>query len=85
LWFSKLRESLDAFNNEIAKLVNGTVRFKLYKGSANIVGRKSPNGLYFENLATYSPEDEFDHRAGGMFTKVWGLPLKVFARANKKK
>ncbi len=84
LWFSKLREALDSFNNEIAKLVNGTVRFKLYKGSANIVGRKSPNGLYFENLATYSPEDEFDHRAGGMFTKVWGLPLKVFAKVNKK-
>ncbi|WP_457642011.1 argininosuccinate synthase [Persephonella sp.] len=84
LWFSKLREALDAFTEEIAQLVNGIVRFKLYKGSAQIVGRKSPNGLYFETLATYSPEDEFDHKAGEMFTKVWGLPLKVFAKANKK-
>ena len=84
LWFSKLREALDAFTEEIAQLVNGIVRFKLYKGLAQIVGRKSPNGLYFETLATYSPEDEFDHKAGEMFTKVWGLPLKVFAKANKK-
>ncbi|GAB6071714.1 argininosuccinate synthase [Venenivibrio stagnispumantis] len=84
LWFSKLRESLDAFNNEIAKIVNGTVRIKLYKGNFYIVGRKSPNSLYSEELATYSPQDAFDHKAGGAFTKVWGLPLKVFARANKK-
>lgn len=84
LWFSKLRESLDAFNNEIAKIVNGVVRVKLYKGSFKIVGRKSPNSLYHEDLATYSPKDAFDHKAGGAFTKVWALPLKVFARSNKR-
>lgn len=84
LWFSKLRESLDAFNNEIAKVVNGTVRVKLFKGKFSIVGRKSPNSLYSEDLATYSPKDSFDHKAGGAFTKVWALPLKVFARANKR-
>jgi len=84
LWFSKLRESLDASNNEIAKIVNGTVRIKLYKGSFKIVGRKSQNSLYSEDLATYSPKDAFDHKAGGAFTKVWALPLKVFARANKR-
>lgn len=85
LWFSKLREALDAFTSEIAQLVNGTVRFKLYKGNAQIVGRKSPNGLYFETLATYSPEDEFDHKAGEMFTKIWGLPLKVLRKQTRDK
>jgi argininosuccinate synthase len=60
------------------------VRIKLYKGSFKIVGRKSPNSLYSEDLATYSPKDTFDHKAGGAFTKVWALPLKVFARANKR-
>ena len=84
LWFTPLREALDAFNNQIAKLVTGTVRFKLYKGNAQVVGRKSPNSLYIEDLATYSPKDTFDHKAGAAFTKVWSLPLKVMGRVRKK-
>ncbi len=84
LWFTPLREALDAFNNQIAKLVTGTVRFKLYKGNAQVVGRKSPNSLYIEDLATYSPKDAFDHKAGAAFTKVWSLPLKVMGRVRKK-
>ncbi len=84
LWFTPLREALDAFNNQIAELVTGTVKFKLYKGIAQVVGRKSPNSLYSEDLATYSPKDVFDHRAGAAFTKVWSLPLKVMGRVRKK-
>jgi len=85
LWFTPLREALDAFNNQIAPLVTGTVRFKLLKGSAQVVGRKSPNSLYIEDLATYSPKDSFDHRAGAAFTKVWSLPLKVMGRVRNRK
>jgi len=85
LWFTPLREALDAFNNQIAPLVSGKVKFKLYKGSAQVVGRKSPNSLYFEDLATYSPKDTFDHKAGAAFTKVWSLPLKVMGRVRKAK
>ncbi|WP_456455125.1 argininosuccinate synthase [Thermovibrio sp.] len=85
LWFTPLREALDAFNAEIATLVNGKVRFKLFKGSAWVVGRTSPNSLYFEDLATYSPKDSFDHKAGAAFTKVWSLPLKVMGRVRKSK
>ncbi len=84
LWFTPLREALDAFNNRISPLVTGTVRFKLYKGNAQVVGRKSPNSLYVEDLATYSPKDAFDHKAGAAFTKVWSLPLKVMGRVRKK-
>lgn len=80
LWFSPLREALDAFNSEIAKYATGTVRLKLYKGRVSVVGRKSPNSLYVEDLATYSEKDAFDHRAGANFTKVFGLPLKVLGR-----
>ena len=85
LWFTPLREALDAFNGQIAPLVSGTVRFKLFKGSAQVVGRKSPNSLYIEDLATYSPKDAFDHKAGAAFTKVWSLPLKVMGRVRKAK
>ncbi|WP_456419825.1 argininosuccinate synthase [Thermovibrio sp.] len=85
LWFTPLREALDAFNAQIAPLVSGTVRFKLFKGNAQVVGRKSPNSLYIEDLATYSPKDAFDHKAGAAFTKVWSLPLKVMGRVRKAK
>ncbi|ADY73674.1 Argininosuccinate synthase [Desulfurobacterium thermolithotrophum DSM 11699] len=85
LWFTPLREALDAFNNSIAPLVTGKVKFKLFKGSANIVGRISPNSLYIEDLATYSPKDSFDHKAGAAFTKVWSLPLKVMGRVRKER
>ncbi len=76
-WFSPLREALDAFVDETQKRVNGVVRLKLYKGNCVPVGRKSPNSLYDFNLATYDPEDSFDHRTGEGFCKVWGLPLMV--------
>ncbi|MEZ0360761.1 MAG: argininosuccinate synthase [Hydrogenobacter sp.] len=84
LWFSPLREALDAFTSKLAKLVNGSVRLKLYKGSLTPVGRNSPNSLYVEELATYSEKDAFDHRAGASFTKVFGLPLKVFGRVRRR-
>ena len=83
LWFSPLREALDAFNNTLAELVTGEVRVKLYKGSAVVVGRRSPNSLYNEELATYSEKDLFDHRAGKFFTEIWGLPLKVAGEVKK--
>ena len=84
LWFSSLREALDAFNNNISKYINGTVRLKLYKGNIDVVGRKSPNALYIEELSTYTEKDAFDHKAGAMFTKVYGLPLKVLGRVKAK-
>ena len=80
LWFTPLREAIDAFTNTLAELATGEVRVKLYKGSVSVVGRKSPNSLYIEELATYSEKDQFDQIAGKHFTKVWGLPLKVLGR-----
>ncbi|MCS7262247.1 MAG: argininosuccinate synthase [Aquificaceae bacterium] len=84
LWFSPLREALDAFTSSLARYVNGKVRLKLYKGHLQVVGRSSPNSLYVEDLATYSERDAFDHRAGASFTKVFGLPLKVLGRVREK-
>jgi len=83
LWFSTLRESLDAFNDNIAKLITGKVKFKLYKGYGDVVGRSAEKSMYIEDLATYSPHDSFDHKAGAAFTKVWSLPLKVAGRVRK--
>jgi argininosuccinate synthase len=79
-WFSPLRDALMAFNNSVAQTINGDVRLKLFKGSLQVVGRTSPNGLYNHKLATYGTEDQFDHRAAEGFINLLGLPLSLFSR-----
>ncbi len=76
LWFTPLKEALDAFFREHQKRVNGTVRLKLDRGHIIMAGRKSPNSLYQEKLATYSAGDTFDHTAANGFIKIWGLPYE---------
>ncbi len=84
LWFSPLTPALEAFLQETQQYVNGTVRVKLFKGHAIVEGRKSPNSLYDEKLATYTSEDEFDQSASVGFIKLWGLPTEVHSSVNKK-
>jgi argininosuccinate synthase len=83
LWHSPLREALDAFMEATAVYVNGTVRLKLEPGNARVVGRSSPAPLYERKLATYDREDAFDHKAAEGFVKLWGLPLKTWARTRR--
>ncbi|HHV78724.1 MAG TPA: argininosuccinate synthase [Firmicutes bacterium] len=85
LWFSPLREALDAFIDSTQKYVNGTVRVKLHKGQCTVVGRKSSNSMYVLDLATYDRADKFDHKASKGFIDIWGLPTKVFASINGNK
>jgi argininosuccinate synthase len=72
-----------AFIDETQKTVSGTVRVKLFKGHAVVVGRKSVNSLYDLELATYNADDKFDHNAAVGFIKLYGLPTKVYSRVNK--
>ncbi|MBN2907952.1 argininosuccinate synthase [Polycladomyces sp. WAk] len=85
LWFSPLKKALDAFIDVTQETVSGTVRVKLFKGHAVVTGRKSDRSLYNEKLATYTPEDTFDHQAAVGFIRLWGLPTQVFATVNPKK
>ncbi len=85
LWFSPLTDALTAFVESTQRYVTGMVRVKLYKGSAEIVGRESPYSLYSEGLATYAKGDEFDHTSAEGFIYVWGLPLRTVASAHKDK
>ena len=78
LWFSPLKRALDGFVNETQSTVSGTVIVKLYKGSMTIAGRNSKFSLYNAKLATYTKEDQFDHRASEGFIKIFGLPLKTY-------
>ncbi|MEN3185768.1 MAG: argininosuccinate synthase [Atribacterota bacterium] len=84
LWYSPLKEALDAFMEKIAEQVTGVVRVKLFKGNMTIVGRKSDYSLYDFGLATYDRGDLFDHRASEGFIKLWGLPIRTQSIVHKK-
>jgi argininosuccinate synthase len=85
LWFTPLREALDAFINETQKSVTGTVRLKLYKGTITIAGRKSPHSLYWEQLATFGRDEIYNQRDAEGFINLFGLPIKVKALLDKKR
>ncbi len=82
LWYSPLRNALQAFVDETQKVVSGVIRVKLFKGTHTVVGRKSNHSLYNEELATYSKGDLFDHHAAVGFIKLWGLTTKVYSQVN---
>ncbi|MDX2244011.1 MAG: argininosuccinate synthase [Leptolyngbyaceae cyanobacterium bins.302] len=84
LWYSPLRDALDAFVQKTQERVTGTVRVKLFKGTAGVVGRQSAHALYSHDMATYGAEDKFDHKAAEGFVYVWGLPTRVWAETGRK-
>jgi argininosuccinate synthase len=85
LWFSSQREALDGFFNSMNKTISGNVRIRLHKGSCVVEGRRSPESLYSEELATYTEADVFDHSAAEGFIQCWSLPLAAeAARASRK-
>lgn len=84
LWFTPLMDSLQAFLKASQADVNGIVRVKLFKGNVICEGRKSPNSLYDESLATYTSADQFDSAAAAGFIKLWGLPSQVYAQVHQK-
>ncbi|MDR9403675.1 MAG: argininosuccinate synthase [Halothece sp. Uz-M2-17] len=83
LWYSPLKQALEGFIQQTQERVTGTVRLKLFKGNATIVGRESDYSLYAEDLATYGAADEFDHKAAEGFIYVWGMPVRVWSKAIK--
>ena len=80
LWFTPLREALDAYVAKVQERVSGVIRLKLFKGDCRVVGRKSPFALYDHALATYDAGDAFDHGAAVGFIKIFGLPSETAAR-----
>jgi len=84
LWFTPLREALDAFVSSTQDRVTGDVSVKLFKGTATVVGRASPFSLYDHALATYSQGDRFRQSMAEGFIYVWGLPARTWAAAGAK-
>jgi len=83
-WFSPLRSALDAFVTSTQERVTGEVALKLYKGTARVVGRRSPYSIYQHSLATYSSGDRFRPEMSEGFIYVWGLPARTWAAIGSK-
>ena len=81
LWFTSLHQDLAAYVQSSQRYVTGTVRVKLFKGRAVVVGRQSPYSLYSLGLATYDKGDAFDHKASVGFIHIWGLQTRTQAKA----
>jgi len=79
MWFSPLREALQAFVDETQKTVTGTVRVKLYKGNMITAGAKSPYSLYSKEYVTFGADDVYDQTDAKGFITLFGLPLAVRA------
>ncbi|HLT16119.1 MAG TPA: argininosuccinate synthase, partial [Acidimicrobiales bacterium] len=79
LWFSPLKQALDAFMVESQRYVTGDVRLRLSPGSCQVTGRRSPHSLYDYGLATYDAADTFRHEDSAGFVRLWGLSVETWA------
>src|SRR5918999_1703852 len=84
LWFSPLRSAYDAFVQATQELVSGEVRVVLAAGSATVVGRRSPNALYAETLASYGTGETFPHDAAEGFIAIAALETELAAARERK-
>ncbi|MGD9797612.1 MAG: argininosuccinate synthase, partial [Acidimicrobiia bacterium] len=80
LWFSPLKEALDAFVESSQAFVTGEVRLRLEPGSCRVTGRRSPHSLYDYGLATYDAEDSFRHTDSAGFVRLWGLGIETWSQ-----
>jgi argininosuccinate synthase len=76
LWFSALREALEAFINSTQKYVTGEILLKLYKGTIETMSRESKYSLYDEELATFEEDIVYNHKDAEGFINIFGLPIK---------
>ncbi|MGC2174726.1 MAG: argininosuccinate synthase [Acidimicrobiales bacterium] len=81
MWFSPLKEALDAFVEETQRHVTGDVRLRFYApGLMRVLGRRSPEALYDYGLATYDAGDTFRHSDSEGFVRIYGLGVKTWAQ-----
>ncbi len=80
MWFSPLRQALSAFMASTQRSVTGDVRLRFSPGGgAEVVGRRSPHGLYVYDLATYDAADAFRHEDAEGFVRLFGLGVQTWS------
>jgi argininosuccinate synthase len=85
LWFTPLREALDAFFEKVSESATGEIKLRLYKGNLEPMSRRSPNSLYSLDIASFTMGDSYDQKDALGFINLTGLPIKVRALAKKAK
>ncbi len=85
LWFTPLREALDAFFEAVSATTTGDVTLRLYKGNLEPVSRKSPNSLYSLDIASFTMGASYDQKDARGFINLIGLPIQVRAALEAKK
>ncbi len=80
LWFTPLREALDAFVAKTQQNVTGSVTFSLYKGNIAVAGRESELSLYSNELSSFTMGDTYDQKDAAGFIRILGLPARTQAR-----
>ena len=80
LWFTPLFDALMAFVDSTQQKVTGEIKLELFKGTLSVLSRSSVYSLYSKELATYTIEDTFDHKASEGFMKIYGLPYKTMTQ-----
>ena len=81
LWFTPLREALDAFVETTQKDITGSVKLSLYKGNVAVVGRESEYSLYRTDLAGFTMGENYEQKDAEGFIRILGLPARSRARA----
>jgi argininosuccinate synthase len=84
LWFTQLREALDAFFETVSETTTGEVKLQLYKGNIQPIGRKSPYSLYSLDIASFTMGASYDQKDAQGFINLIGLPIKVRAAVTGK-
>ncbi len=82
-WFAPEREMLQALIDKSQEYVSGTVRVKLYKGNATVVGRESPYSLYRQDYVTFEKDSVYDQKDAQGFIKLNALRLRLLAARNQ--
>lgn len=78
-WFTPLRETLWASAREAAGVLTGDVRVRLFKGTASVAGRRSPNSLYNQDFATFGEDAVYDQTHAEGFIRLFSLPSRIRA------
>jgi argininosuccinate synthase len=85
LWWEPLRADLDAYMDSVNVQVTGTIGVELYKGSARVVTRSSPNAVYDASLASFAKSGGlFSQAASPGFIELWSLQSRMAHRIRRR-